>query len=159
MTSLFKFGSQSGKKRGLLALFILHSIQQNPKSGYDLLKEIGVKTHGLWAPSKGTVYPLLHQMENEDLISVETSESRSRTTYRLTRKGEETLSLIKKQSRESHRKMTLYKHLIFDIFRSETTTSRGMLLAIETMLENQSPENEEQAVQILRTCLNQLRGL
>jgi DNA-binding PadR family transcriptional regulator len=159
MTSLFTFGSQNGKKRGLLALFILHSLHQDPKSGYGLLKDIGEKTHGLWTPSKGTMYPLLHHMEREGLIIVETTEPRTKTIYRLTKKGEETLSQIKEQSRESHRKMTLYKNLIYDIFRSEKIRQRGLFMEIETTLENLQPGNEEQVIQILETCLNDLRKL
>ena len=159
MTSLFKFGSRTGKKRGLLTLFILHSLHHDPKSGYGLLKEIGEKTHGLWTPSKGTIYPLLHQMEGEELIVLDAARPRSRTTYRLTKKGEETLSQIKEQSRESHRKMTLYRNLIYDIFRSEKSGQRDLLFTIKTMLEDTPPGNEEKVVQILETCLNELKRL
>lgn len=68
MTGLWTFASKDGKERGLLALFILHSLNQQPKSGYELLKEIEAKTEGLWAPSKGTLYPILKQLEEEELI-------------------------------------------------------------------------------------------
>jgi DNA-binding PadR family transcriptional regulator len=159
MTSLFKFGSQNGKRRSLLALFILHSLHQDSKSGYDLLKEIGEKTNGMWIPSKGTIYPLLHQMERDRLISVQSAELRSRKTYWLTSKGEETLSQIRAQSRESHRKTTLYKNLIQDIFRSEKTILRGLLLTVESILEEIPPGYEGRAAQVLENCLTELKEL
>ncbi|MDD1678931.1 MAG: PadR family transcriptional regulator [Methanomicrobiales archaeon] len=158
MTSLFRFGSQDDKRRSLLALFILHSLQRDPKSGYRLLKEISEKTHGLWTPSKGTMYPLLHQMETDQLI-VQTADQRSRKIYRLTKIGEETLLRIKTQGRESHRKMILYKSLIYDIFQGEKIAPRDLLLTLETTLEELPLANEEKAVQILETCLIELKEL
>jgi DNA-binding PadR family transcriptional regulator len=159
MTSLFRFGSQTGKKRGLLTLFILHSLHQKPKSGYALLKEIGEKTHGLWAPSKGTIYPLLHTMEKDQLISPQSAGMHSRNNFCLTIKGEETLSQIKAQSRESYRKMAFYKTLIHEIFRNEQISQRGLLLELETVLEEIPPGNEDRILQTLEACLRELREI
>jgi DNA-binding PadR family transcriptional regulator len=159
MTSLLKFGTQSGKKRGLLVLFILHSLSREPKSGYDLRKEIGEKTRGMWVPSKGTLYPVLHQLEDEHLISVSDTGKRSRIVFCLTPKGEETLATFKERSRESHKKMALYKNLIFDIFGGEKITMKGLLFEIRTTVDELPPGTEDQAVLILETCLNNLKRI
>ncbi len=159
MTSLFRFGSKNGKKRGLLALFILHSLHQAPKSGYGLIKEITEKTKGHWIPSKGTLYPLLQQMEKDQLIMGMETGPRSRKNYGLTVKGEDTLSQIKKRGRESHQKMTLYRGLIHDIFRSETNRERNLLVRLEMVLQDIPPESRDQGEQILTQCLNELKGL
>ena len=48
MTGLWKFHCKNGKERGFLALYILHSLKNKPKSGYEILKEIEEKTKGKW---------------------------------------------------------------------------------------------------------------
>ena len=68
MTSLLQFASKSGRARSLLALYVLHSLDKSEKSGYDIMREIEKLTSGAWVPSKGTLYPLLHQLETEGLI-------------------------------------------------------------------------------------------
>jgi DNA-binding PadR family transcriptional regulator len=159
MTSLLKFGSQGDKKRGLLVLFILHSISRQPRSGYDLRKEIEEKTRGMWVPSKGTLYPVLHQLEDERLITVSDIGKRSRIVFCLTPKGEETLLTFRERRRESHKKMALYKNLILDIFGGEKCTLKGLLFEIKTSVEELPPGTEDQAVPILETCLNDLQRI
>ena len=159
MTSLLKFGSQGDKKRGLLVLFILHSLSRQPRSGYDLRKEIEEKTRGMWVPSKGTLYPVLHRLEEEHLIAVSDTGKRSRIVFCLAPKGEETLLTFRERSRESHRKMALYKNLILDIFGGEQITLKGLLFEIKTTVEELPPGMEEQAVPILETCLNDLKRI
>ena len=159
MASLLKFGSQSGKKRGLLVLFILHSLSREPRSGYDLRKEIAEKTKGMWVPSKGTLYPVLHQLEDERLITVSDTGKRSRIVFCLTPKGEETLLTFRERSRESHKKMALYMNLILDIFGGEKINLKGLLFEIKTTVEELPPGMEDQAVPILETCLNGLKRI
>jgi DNA-binding PadR family transcriptional regulator len=157
MTSLLKFGERDGRERSLLALFILHSLNQAPKSGYDLRKEIGEKTRGHWVPSKGTLYPVLHQLEEEDLIAVHTTGNRGKTSFALTEKGDDTLHTIKERSRELHKKMGFYKDLILDIFGGGKITMKSLLFEIKTTLDELPPGNEERAVQILEVCLTELK--
>ena len=157
MTSLLKFGEREGRGRSLLALFILHSLNQAPKSGYDLRKEISEKTHGHWIPSKGTLYPVLHHLEEEDLITVHTTGNRGKTTFMLTAKGDDTLQTIKERSRELHKKMGFYKDLVLDIFGGEKITAKGLIYEIKTMINELPSGNEERAVQILEVCLKELK--
>ncbi len=159
MTSLLKFGSRQGKERSLLALFILHSLSTSPKSGYDLLAEIKEKTGGLWVPSKGTLYPLLHQLEGEHLIAVIETGKRAKTTFEVTESGRETLDTVKTQGKESHRKMALYKNLILDIFGGAKVNAKGLLFEIKTVLDELPPGNEHHAVQVLEQCLDDLKRI
>jgi DNA-binding PadR family transcriptional regulator len=159
MTSLLKFGSQGDKKRGLLVLFILHSLSRQPRSGYDIRKEIEVKTKGMWIPSKGALYPVLHQLEDERLIMISDTGKRSRVVFCLTPKGEETLRTFRERSRESHKKMALYKNLILDIFGGEKITLKGLLFEIKTAVEELPPGTEDRAAPILEHCLDDLKRI
>jgi DNA-binding PadR family transcriptional regulator len=159
MTSLLKFGSRHGKERSLLALFILHSLGKSPKSGYDILTEIKEKTGGLWVPSKGTLYPVLNQLKDECLIEVIETGKRAKTTFAVTESGRAALQTVKEHGRENHRKMALYKNLIFDIFGGTKMNAKGLLFDIKTTLDELPPGNEIHAVQVLEQCLHDLKRI
>ena len=159
MTSLLKFGSRHGKERSLLALFILHSLNMCPKSGYDLLTEIKEKTGGLWVPSKGTLYPVLNQLNDEHLIEAIATGKRAKTTFAVTESGKEALQTVKEQGAETHRKMALYKNLILDIFGGAKVNAKGLLFDIKTALDELPPGNELHAVRVLEQCLDDLKRI
>jgi DNA-binding PadR family transcriptional regulator len=143
----------------LLALYILYSLGKGPRSGYDLLKEIREITRGAWTPSKGSLYPLLHQLEEEGLIAVHDTGDRARTVYERTEKGAEMLRAIRERSRESHRKMILYKDLIHAIFGSSDLTPRRLIFEIRAAIEVVPSTSEREAVALLERCLHDLQEL
>ena len=159
MTGLWKFASKNGKERGLLALFILHSLNQQPKSGYELLKEIEEKTEGIWAPSKGTLYPILKQLEEEELIRVGETGKRSKNIFELTQNGKETLLTIRGHKKESREKLLQFKNLLIDIFGEEKITMKGLLFEIRDVIDDLSPNKKDQAVKILEKCLADLKRI
>jgi len=159
MTSLFRFSPNGGKERSLLALYILHTLQECPKSGYDLLKEITEKTGGTWAPSKGTIYPLLHQLEEEGLIEVVIIEKRAKTLFAVTLKGQTTLATTREMSREHHRKMKQYKNLLLTIFGGSEHSVKGLLFDIRAIVEDMPPGTEKQVITALERCYEDLRRI
>jgi len=159
MASLFKFSSQGGKERSLLALYILHTLLESPKSGYDLLKEIAEKTGGTWAPSKGTIYPLLKQLEKEELIQGVATETRGKTLFSVTEKGLTTLATIREMGREHHRKMIQYKNLILAIMGGSEHSVKGLLFDIRAIVDEMPPGTEKQVITILEQCRKDLQGI
>jgi len=159
MTALWTFASEGGRERGLIALFILHSLSQRPKSGYELLKEITVKTEGVWVPSKGTLYPILKQLEEEGLIRVSEIAQRSKHIFELTPNGEATLRTIKEHKKESREKHLQVKNLLIEIFGEEKVTMRELLFELRAVIDNLALDKKDQAVTILEQCLADLRRI
>ncbi|HDS46244.1 MAG TPA: PadR family transcriptional regulator [Methanomicrobia archaeon] len=159
MTGLWTFAPEGGRERGLLALFVLHSLKQQPKSGYELLKEVGVKTEGIWVPSKGTLYPILNQLEDEGLIAVAEIGKRSKHIFALTESGEETLRTLKAHKKESREKHLQLRNLLIEIFGEEHITLRELLFEMRELLDDVTSNNRDQAVAILEHCLSDLRCL
>jgi DNA-binding PadR family transcriptional regulator len=159
MTNLFRFSPHGGKERSLLALYILHTLQECPKSGYDLIKEIAEKTGGTWAPSKGTIYPLLRQLKEEGLIEVSATEKRSKTLFVVTQKGFTTLATIREMNRESHWKMTQYKNLILTVFGGSEHSVKGLLFDIRAIVEGMAPGTEKQVIAVLERCREDLHRI
>jgi DNA-binding PadR family transcriptional regulator len=81
------FGRGPRARRGDVRAAILDLLSEGePWNGYQLIQEIAERTHGVWRPSAGSVYPALQQLEDEGLISPEEGEGRRRL-YRLTDEG------------------------------------------------------------------------
>jgi len=159
MTGLWKFHCKNGKERGFLALYVLHSLKNKPKSGYEILKEIEEKTKGKWMPSKGTLYPVLKQLENERLIKISKIDKRSKNIFELTNKGRSTLKQIRKYREESRKKILLFKELFLDILDRDTSEIENILFEIRAIYHKNSNRNKEKIKKILKNCISELRRI
>jgi DNA-binding PadR family transcriptional regulator len=159
MPGLWTFAAAGGRARGLIALFVLHSLNQRPKSGYELLKEIKEKTEGVWVPSKGTLYPILNQLEDEGLIKVGERGKRAKTVFELTPSGEETLRTIRERRKESREKLLQVKNLLIEIFGEDIITVKGILFEILDVIDDVAPTKKPHALAILEQCLADIKRL
>jgi DNA-binding PadR family transcriptional regulator len=62
--------------RGDVRLAILALLTESPRHGYQLIQDIGERSHGAWTPSPGAVYPALSALQDEGLIDDEKVEGR-----------------------------------------------------------------------------------
>ena len=69
-------GSRRGRvfDSGELRLVLLKLIEEAPRHGYDLIREIEERTGGAYAPSPGVIYPTLTLLEDMGLIDETKSE-------------------------------------------------------------------------------------
>lgn len=89
--------------RGHLDLLILATLRHaGPVHGYALITALRERSGGAFDLPEGTVYPALHRLEREGLLSSDwaTLEGRRRRVYRLTASGVEALT---EQSRQWRR--------------------------------------------------------
>ena len=70
---------------GRMKLLVLHLIQENPKHGYEIIKEISDLVGEGYTPSAGTIYPTLTSLEGMNLINLLDVE---RKQYQITEVGE-----------------------------------------------------------------------
>lgn len=84
---------------GLIRLHILHHAAHEPIFGLAIIEELG--RHG-YKLSAGTMYPILHGLEEKGYLrsSVERSGKRYRRVYRATAKGRKALEAAKEKVRE-----------------------------------------------------------
>ena len=57
-----------------LRLILLKLIEESPRHGYDLIREIEERSGGAYAPSPGVVYPTLTMLDDMDLIAEQKAE-------------------------------------------------------------------------------------
>ena len=75
---------------GRLRLYLLKLLDESPRHGYEVIRLLEERFHGLYAPSAGTVYPRLAKLEQEGLVS-HTVEG-GRKVYRITDAGKAELA-------------------------------------------------------------------
>lgn len=89
-----RFGGGGGRGHGrrrlfgseALKLILLKLIADNPRHGYDLIREVEVLSGGTYAPSPGVVYPTLTLLADMGLIAEQPGES-SRKLFAITEAG------------------------------------------------------------------------
>jgi DNA-binding PadR family transcriptional regulator len=159
MKNIWKFAPESGKERGLLTILILHSLDREPKSGYDLLKEIAEKTHGSWVPNKGTLYPILKSLEEEGQIQVKEIGKRSKRIYELTDAGRQTISTLRDAKEESEARVNFFKRMHLDIFGEENISLINLMMDIRFYVESLPEEQKDRARKILEGAFNEIKQL
>jgi DNA-binding PadR family transcriptional regulator len=75
--------------KGLLPIYILYMLSEEPTNGNDISHKIGIRTNGFWIPSTGGIYPLLKKFEKEGLIVGEWNDPNKKIQkiYTLTEQG------------------------------------------------------------------------
>lgn len=94
LSSILKRAHEEGITRNSdIDIMILTLIGRKDMCGYEILKEIEVKSSGSFALKEGGVYPILHGLEGEGLLTSYWIEGEiNKKYYRLTDKGREYIS-------------------------------------------------------------------
>jgi len=96
MDKHFYWGSQMGwggwhgghrARRGDISPLILQLLQEKPMHGYEIISRLEEKSHGMWRPSAGSVYPNLQMLEEQELVVGK--EENGKKVYSLTDKGKD----------------------------------------------------------------------
>ena len=159
MKSILKYSTQNGHKRSLINLYVLHSLHREPKTGYDLLKEIEELTKGVWVPSKGTIYPMLRQLEEEGIITPQETGARAKTIYALTEEGEVVLTEMKEARHQSHENVQIIRSIHTEIFGEGRASLAESVWEIRECIRNLSEDKQKRAQEILMQCKRDLREL
>lgn len=91
-------GYMSGSSR----MLVLNLLNEKSLYGYELIKTLKQSSNDVFDMKEGTLYPILHKLENEELISSSNQEvsGRVRKVYHITEKGRRVLAKEKQEWRE-----------------------------------------------------------
>lgn len=83
--------------KGHLELILLASLQPGPAYGYALIRDLRQRTQGALDLTEGTVYPVLHRLEQAGFLQsrIVTVQSRRRRLYSITPAGEAELERLR----------------------------------------------------------------
>jgi DNA-binding PadR family transcriptional regulator len=94
-------------KKGFINIFVLLVLNKEPTHGYQIKKLIEQRTLGVWSPTDSTMYTVLKDLRDKDLIKQQKTRDPddSKKVYELTLKGKETLDLLLQKEREIRESM------------------------------------------------------
>ena len=81
--------------RGVTDFLLLSLINELPRHGYQIVKELGKRSQGYFKLKSGTIYPVLHRLEIAGLVTSrwqQVTERQRRRYYEITELGRQTLS-------------------------------------------------------------------
>lgn len=91
-------GGRGGGRRyfehGALKIIALALIAEKPRNGYEIIKEVGERTHGAYEPSPGVVYPTLNLLEESGQIRA--TEVDGKKVFEITEEGRAQLDANKR---------------------------------------------------------------
>src|SRR5690348_13589781 len=79
---------------GMVDMLILDVVSRGPTYGYAISQTLSGESKGYFELKEGSLYPALHRLEQQDLLSaywVDSDEGRRRKYYKLTAEGQRTL--------------------------------------------------------------------
>lgn len=86
--------------KGSTSLLILSMLEKKDMYGYQIVGELRTKSENVFDLKEGTLYPMLHGLENSKAISAywyDTDEGRRRKYYKIEKTGRKLLSEKKKE--------------------------------------------------------------
>ena len=89
-----EYGMRGGRRRmfegGELRLVLLALLEEGPRHGYDLIRDIETRTGGAYSPSPGIIYPTLTLLEELGQVEAQAQDGTKRL-YAITPAGREHL--------------------------------------------------------------------
>lgn len=86
--------------KGSTSLLILGLLNKEEMYGYQMIKSIEITSDGIFSFKEGTLYPILHALENEGIIESywkESEANRKRKYYSITKEGKKYLKTKEKE--------------------------------------------------------------
>jgi len=91
-------GGRQRHRRGDIKYALLELLAEQPRHGYDLIKELEQRYAGFYRPSPGSVYPTLQLLEDEGHLTSEQVEGKR--IYTITESGRQLLAERQRQAGE-----------------------------------------------------------
>ena len=87
--------------KGSTGLLVLSVISKTDMYGYQIIKTLEVMSENVFSLNEGTLYPILHALEKEELLSSYWADSpdtgKRRKYYKITKKGLQELEMQKEE--------------------------------------------------------------
>ena len=80
--------------KGSTTVLILSILNRKDMYGYEMIKEIDLRSKGIFSFKEGTLYPILHTLENANYIEAywdDSNSGRKRKYYKITESGKKIL--------------------------------------------------------------------
>ena len=148
-------GRRRGGRGGDVRAAVLLLLADGPRHGYQLIQDIGERSSGTWTPSPGSVYPVLQQLEDEGLITLERVEGRKTAT--LTDDGQAYVTDNRAELDSSWAEATTAGPGA--ISREMGQSFKSLIMAWRQVMATGTPEQQSQANELLDKTRKSLYGI
>ena len=140
-------------RRGMIEPAILEALLEQPMHGYEIMDKIEEKSHGMWRPSAGSIYPTLQMLEEKDLLTVKSDNGKK--VYSLTDAGREEAEKAKEQ-KEHLRGFWADKREESQHMREVRTEVHDIMNVFKQLRRQRSPEKVDKLLALLRNFKHNL---
>ena len=138
-------------KKGFISTLILIVLDNNPSHGYQIIKDIEDRTHGMWKPTTSTIYTILDSLKEKSLIKIIQQESDDRKiSYELTPKGKETLQIMLQKEKEMRESLKSIISSSFGIPEEVMNSDQGGFPFKGPFIKQFEGKNIEEKLEILK---------
>jgi DNA-binding PadR family transcriptional regulator len=148
-------GRRRGGRGGDVRAAVLLLLADSPRHGYQLIQDIAERSSGTWTPSPGSVYPVLQQLEDEGLITLERVEGRKTAT--LTADGQTYVDEHRAELDSSWAEATTAGPET--ITREMVGSFKALIGAWRQVMQTGTPEQRQQANDLLDKTRKGLYGI
>jgi DNA-binding PadR family transcriptional regulator len=148
-------------QKGYIRIATLILLSKKPHHGYELMKEIKVRTKGFWKPTAGGMYPILKDLQKSGYIQGEwdAKTRRKKRIYKITRSGRIVLKrALAKENQLADTMKNLFEEYMKGVL--EVDTQLDSTLSIPRPLAEllkETYENEEDTVKRLEEQRKQVQ--
>jgi len=148
-------GRRRGGRGGDVRAAVLLRLADSPRHGYQLIQDIAERSSGTWTPSPGSIYPVLQQLEDEGLITLERVEGRKTAT--LTEEGRTYIEEHRAELDSSWVEATTAGPQA--ISREMGQSFRALAVAWRQVMQIGTPEQRVQANELMDSTRKRLYGI
>ena len=139
-------------RRGDVRAAILTLLAEQPRHGYEIIKEIAERSGGFWRPSPGSVYPTLQLLADEGLVT--SRDEGGKKLFELTEAG--------RTAAEPQEGTPPWEQIALDVDPTEVNLRKaGATLAAAAIQVSQAgtPNQKRRAVEVLNEARRSLYGI
>jgi len=140
--------------RGMMEPAILSALAERPMHGYEIISYLEEKSHGIWRPSPGSVYPTLQMLEERG--DVTSDEHGGKKVYTLTDSGRESAKAAEAEARQTWKQRLPSMHEYQRHFHKEAGEIIKLMRQVFRKGSQEQREAMDEAVKNFRNRLEQI---
>jgi len=150
-------------QKGYIRIATLILLSKKPHHGYELMKEIKVRTRGFWKPTAGGMYPILKDLQESGYVQGEwdAKTRRRKRIYKITEAGRAVLRrALAKENELSANMRNLFEEYMKGVLEVESQpgTPLSMPRPLADLLR-ETEEKEEDTIRRLEEQRRQIQGM
>jgi len=134
-----------------MAPLILRILREKPMHGYEIIRTLETRSHGMWRPSPGSIYPTLQLLEEQG--NVRCQEVDGKKVYSLTDEGTAQAEEVGSRNPWEHRSQAAA------LFKDLSSSLRASAESVRHIAVSGTKEQAEEAKRIILEAAERLSRL